>query len=54
MVGMIVNIVEEKRMIDSLLKKAERDPLTNLYNKAAIQHLVEQYLAATRMTNARF
>lgn len=45
-VGMIVNIDEEKRMIDSLRKKAERDPLTNLYNKAAIQHLVEQYLAA--------
>ena len=45
-VGMIVNIDEEKRMIDSLRKKAEKDPLTNLYNKAAIQHLIEQYLAA--------
>ena len=38
--------MKKKRMIDSLRKKAERDPLTNLYNKAAIQHLVEQYLAA--------
>lgn len=34
--------------MDSLRQKAERDPLTGLYAKAAIQNLIEQYLEAVQ------
>lgn len=47
-VGVIVNVDAEKRMMDSLRQKAERDPLTGLYDKAAIQNLIEQYLEAVQ------
>ena len=47
-VGDIANIDAEKRMMDSLRQKAERDPLTGLYDKAAIQNLIEQYLEAVQ------
>ncbi|MDD3192820.1 MAG: diguanylate cyclase [Oscillospiraceae bacterium] len=43
-VGIIANIDAEKKMIDSLRQKAERDPLTGLYDKSAIRHLIEKYL----------
>lgn len=44
-IGVIVNVDTEKRIIDSLRQKAERDPLTGLYDKAAIQSLIEKYLS---------
>lgn len=47
-VGDIANIDVEKRMMDSLRQKAERDPLTGLYDKAAIQNLIEQHLEAVQ------
>ena len=47
-VGVIVNVDAEKRMMDSLRQKAEREPLTGLYDKAAIQNLIEQYLEAVQ------
>lgn len=41
-VGVIVDIDEEKKQKQLLLDQAQRDALTGLYNKAAVQALAEQ------------
>lgn len=39
-VGVILDIDEDKKQKERLLEQAQRDPLTNLYNKAAVRELV--------------
>lgn len=41
-VGVILDIDADKRQKEHLLERAQRDPLTNLYNKSAIRELSEQ------------
>lgn len=43
-VGIMIDIDAEKRRSRMLLEKAERDALTNLYNKGASQTLIQNYL----------
>lgn len=43
-IGVIQDIDEEKRMIESLRKRAERDALTGLYNRAETQKQIKNYL----------
>ena len=43
-VGVISDIDAEKQMIDSLKKRAERDALTGLYNRAETESLIADYL----------
>lgn len=43
-VGVIVDIDEEKRQKQLLIDQAQRDPLTGLYNKTAINSLAEQHM----------
>jgi len=43
-VGIILNIDEEKKAASLLQKKAERDSLTKLLNKEACKHQIEEYL----------
>jgi len=43
-VGVIINIDAEKRSAQDLLERAERDPLTKLYNKGASRKQVQEYL----------
>lgn len=44
LVGVIIDIDREKRETQLLQDRAERDSLTGLYNKGAVQSLIEQYL----------
>lgn len=50
-VGVLMDIDDEKRKTEKLIEKAERDALTNLYNKSAarrkIQKLIHENKAAT-------
>lgn len=43
-IGIIQDIDEEKRMIENLRKRAERDALTGLYNRAETQKQIRTYL----------
>lgn len=43
-IGTIIDIDKEKREAQSLLFKAQRDSLTNLYNKGITQQLIEEYI----------
>lgn len=43
-IGVIQDIDEEKRMIESLRRRAERDALTGLYNRAETQKQIKNYL----------
>lgn len=43
-VGVIVDIDTDKRQREHLLEQAQRDPLTNLYNKSAIRELAVQQI----------
>lgn len=46
LVGVIIDIDQEKRASQALLDKADRDSLTKLYNKTASRRHVEAYLSA--------
>lgn len=43
-VGVIIDIDNEKRNSQQLLEKAEKDPLTKLYNKGTAHALIENFL----------
>lgn len=43
-VGVIIDIDREKREAQKLLERAERDTLTGLYNKGAVQAMIEEYM----------
>ena len=43
-IGVIQDIDEEKRMIENLRRRAERDALTGLYNRAETQKQIKNYL----------
>ena len=43
-VGVIVDIDSDKRHSEELEKMAERDALTGIYNKGAVQSIIEHYL----------
>ena len=43
LVGRLVNIDADHRQLLALREQAERDPLTQLYNKAASRRLIEEY-----------
>nr|MDD6336072.1 diguanylate cyclase [bacterium] len=43
-VGVITDIEHEKRMIDDLKRKAERDALTGLYNREETERQISRYL----------
>lgn len=45
-IGVIIDIDTEKRNSQNLLKKAEKDTLTNLYNKGTTQKLIEDCLCS--------
>ena len=44
-VGVITDIDKEKQMIDDLRKRAERDALTGLYNRAETERQIKKYLS---------
>lgn len=46
-VGVIIDINADKKRQQKLLEQAQRDPLTNLYNKTAIQELVEERMLSS-------
>ena len=46
LVGVIIDIDQEKRSSQALLDEAARDPLTKLYNRNASRHQIEDYLAS--------
>lgn len=48
-VGVIINIDDEKRRTQQLQRKAQRDALTGLYNKGAARELIERELAFVPM-----
>lgn len=51
-VGVIIDIHSDKKRQQQLLEQAQRDSLTNLYNKAAIQELIEEKIShSTSKTN---
>lgn len=43
-IGVIIDINEEKKEAERLLFKAERDSLTNLYNKGAVEKNIQEYI----------
>lgn len=45
-IGIIIDIDEEKKKNDMLLEKSRRDSLTDIYNKATIAELISQRLAS--------
>lgn len=44
-IGKIVNIDSQKKQLEYLQQKSQSDSLTNLYNKAATQELIDSYIA---------
>lgn len=44
-VGVIIDINSDKKRHQLLLEQAQRDPLTNLYNKVAARELIEQKMS---------
>ncbi|MDU7028808.1 diguanylate cyclase domain-containing protein [Robinsoniella peoriensis] len=48
-VGVIIDIDNEKKNSQQLLEKAERDPLTKLYNKGTAHALIDNYLQSSNM-----
>lgn len=44
-IGVIIDIDEEKRRSQYLLRKAQQDALTGIYNKITTQNLIKDYLA---------
>ena len=51
-IGILSNIDEEKRRSQRLLEKAQRDPLTQYYNKETAQTLIQEWLATQSTQNA--
>jgi diguanylate cyclase (GGDEF)-like protein/PAS domain S-box-containing protein len=47
-IGVISNIDADKQRTQMLLKKAERDALTGLYNKGTVQSLIAEHLKSRR------
>jgi putative two-component system response regulator len=45
-IGMIINIDEEKKTASALLQRAEQDPLTKLFNNGTARNYAEKYLRA--------
>jgi len=45
-IGVITDIDEEKRMIENLRKKAERDPLTGLLDKITLASQIESFVSS--------
>ncbi|MEG0365349.1 MAG: diguanylate cyclase [Coprobacillus sp.] len=43
-VGVIIDITEEKEKLDKLTEMAQKDSLTNLYNKKAISYHINQFI----------
>lgn len=43
-IGKLVNVDIQKRELEALIHKAQRDPLTNVYNKGATQELIEEWI----------
>ncbi|SFC85606.1 diguanylate cyclase domain-containing protein [Clostridium uliginosum] len=43
-IGVIIDIDKEKRKTENLLFKAQRDSLTELYNKGTVQQIIENYI----------
>lgn len=43
-VGVFIDIDDVKKASEKLIEKAQRDPLTKLYNKATVQNLIEKAL----------
>ena len=51
-IGILSNIDEEKRRSQRLLEKAQRDPLTQYYNKETAQTLIQEWLTTQSTQNA--
>ncbi len=47
-IGVITNIDADKQRTQMLMKKAERDALTGLYNKGTVQSLIAEHLKSRR------
>lgn len=47
-IGVILDIDADKRQKEHLLEQAQRDPLTNLYNKTAVRELVTRQITENR------
>ena len=43
-IGAIIDIDEEKKEVEELIFKAQRDSLTGLYNKGIAQNMIEEYI----------
>lgn len=46
LVGVIIDIDDEKKRSQKLVERAQKDGLTNLYNKGTSQALIEEYLSS--------
>lgn len=44
-IGKIINIDSQKKQLEYLRQKSQSDSLTNLYNKATTQELIDRYIA---------
>ena len=53
-IGVITDIDEEKKMIESLRSKAEHDPLTGLYDKVTLTSQIEEFLTVSSDTQCAF
>lgn len=51
-IGIIVDIDEEKKRSQYLLHKAQQDALTGIYNKMTVQSLIKDYLMETNSNEA--
>jgi len=51
-VGILRNTDEERRQQEELLSRAERDPMTGLYNKERVRELIEEALQVPDTENA--
>ncbi len=48
-IGKTLNVTEEKKKILNLQRRADRDSLTNLFNKAHTKELVEEYITGKEL-----
>ena len=51
-IGILSNIDEDKQRAQKLLEKAQRDPLTQYYNKETAQTLIQDWLSTQPAQNA--
>ena len=51
-IGILSNIDEDKQRAQKLLEKAQRDPLTQYYNKETAQTLIQDWLSTQPVQNA--